>query len=288
MLGHEPRSSADRDLIRDQQRDTWDHFSTGWRKWDPTVLGWLGPFGVALIRQSNVRDDSQVLDVAAGTGEPGLTVAALVPRGRVVLTDLSERMLAVAADNASRRGAHNAETRACDAAALPFPDASFDAVLCRFGFMFFPDVEAAAKELVRVGKPGARVCAAVWAEPAKNPWATTIMGAIARHVVVPAPTLGSPHLFRCASAGFMREVFTQAGLRDIVEDEVSCDLVVATPQEYWELMTDIAAPVVAQLNKVDEAARELVHVEVLKLAQQSFRDGSVRLRSTAAVVSGTC
>ena len=101
-MNTETRPSSNLDQIRDQQRETWDRFSTGWKKWDAMVLGWLAPYGEAMIRHAKLREDSNVLDVAAGTGEPGLTAAARVPRGRVTVTDLAERMLAVTAENAAR------------------------------------------------------------------------------------------------------------------------------------------------------------------------------------------
>ena len=85
----------------------------------------------------------------------------------------------------------------------------------------------------------------------------------------------------------MRAVFAEAGLRDIAEEEVSCDMVIDTPERYWEFMTDIAAPVVAGLAKADEAARERIRVEVLDLARQFLRDGVVRMPSTATVIVGT-
>ena len=88
--------SAAADNIRDQQRTIWDQFSAGWRKWDAEVLGWHAPFGDALIEEARLRPDSAVLDVACGTGEPGLTAAGLVPEGSVTLTDISEGMLRVA------------------------------------------------------------------------------------------------------------------------------------------------------------------------------------------------
>ncbi|MDP1929346.1 MAG: methyltransferase domain-containing protein [Thiobacillus sp.] len=286
-MNTETRTSPNLDQIRDQQRETWDKFSAGWKKWDAMVLGWIAPFGEAMIRHANLREDSNVLDIAAGTGEPGLTAAALVPRGRVMVTDLAEHMLAVAAEKAAQRGLRNVETRVCDAGALPFADASVDAVLCRFGFMFFPDVAAAAREFARVARPGARISTAVWGEPAKNPWATIIMGTIARHVELPAAPPGSPGLFRCASSGFMRAVFAEAGLRDIAEEEVACDMIIDTPERYWEFMTDVAAPVMAGLARADETARERIRAEVLDLARQSLRDGVVRMRSTATVIVGT-
>lgn len=286
-MDQEPVDSPHLDRTREQQRDTWDQFSAGWKKWDAVVLNWIDPFGAAMIRRSELHDDFHVLDVAAGTGEPGLTAAALVPHGAVMLTDLAERMLAVAVENAANRGLHNVQTRRCDAGAMPFLDASFDAVLCRFGYMFFPDIAAAARETVRVARPGARICAAVWSEPPKNPWATTIMGVIGRHVAIPAPPAGAPGLFRCASQGFMSGVFADAGLHDIAEEEVSCDLVLTTPQQYWAFMTDVAAPVVSGLAMADEATRERIRVEVLESVQGARRDGSVRLQSTATVIVGT-
>jgi ubiquinone/menaquinone biosynthesis C-methylase UbiE len=275
------------DAIRDQQRDTWDRFSAGWKKWDKLVLGWLAPFGDAMLRLAKLREDSHVLDVAAGTGEPGLTAAATVPLGKVTVTDLSERMLAVAAENATRRGLTNFETKVCDAGALPFGDASFDTVLCRFGFMFFPDVALAAREFARVAKPGARVCAAVWSGPDKNPWATTIMSTIARHVDMPTPPPGSPGLFRCAQAGMMRHAFEEAGLKDLREEDVSSMMTHASPETYWNFMTDIAAPVVAGLAKADAATQAKIRDEVLSLARQATQEGKVRLRSTATIIVGT-
>ncbi len=65
--------SSNRDQIRDQQRDTRDRSSAGWKSWDDLVLGWLAPFGSTMIRRAGWREDSEVLDVAAGTGEAGLT-----------------------------------------------------------------------------------------------------------------------------------------------------------------------------------------------------------------------
>ncbi|MGC4106966.1 MAG: methyltransferase domain-containing protein [Thermomicrobiales bacterium] len=157
------------DQIRDQQHEIWNRFSGGWKKWDGLILRWPAPFGDAMIRNAGLREDSRILDVAAGTGEPGLTAAAHAHRGSVMMTDLSERMLAVATENARRRGLGNIDTRICDADTLPFEDARFDAVLCRFGFMFFPDMSTAAREMARVAKPGARIVAAVWGAPEKIP-----------------------------------------------------------------------------------------------------------------------
>jgi SAM-dependent methyltransferase len=272
--------------MRDQQRDTWNRFAPGWKSWDATVGDWLTPVGEAMISHLDVHASSTVLDVATGTGEPGLSVAALIPRSRVTLTDLSEQMLAVAADRAGHRKLNNVHTRVCDAGALPFPDASFDAILCRFGFMFFPDVAAAATEFARVARPGARVVAAVWGKADKNPWATTIMGTIARHVALAAPAPEAPGLFRCASDGYLPDVLARAGFDDIIEQEVPFALVHDTPERYWDFMTDVAAPVVAGLALADEAPQMRIRAEVLDLARQHVQGGHVQMPSNATVVTG--
>ena len=53
--------SASADWIKDQQRSTWDEFSTGWRKWDAEVLKWHAPFGEAVIAEARLRPEAAVL-----------------------------------------------------------------------------------------------------------------------------------------------------------------------------------------------------------------------------------
>jgi SAM-dependent methyltransferase len=272
--------------IRNQQHATWNKFSAGWKKWDGHVLPWLAPAAEALLEAARLRPASYVLDVASGTGEPGLSAAARCPQGRVVITDLAEKMLSVAEENAARRGLTNVETRLADAGALPFADGTFDAVIARFGFMFFPDVAGAAREFARVARPGARVTTAVWAAPEKNAWATTIMSTIAKHVDLPPPPPGAPGLFRCAAPGYMGGVFRDAGLRDVTDKEVAVPIQFDEPEAYFTFMNEVAAPVVAGMAKADEAARARIKAAVLGLAAAQAKGGKVRLDGTAIVITG--
>jgi SAM-dependent methyltransferase len=116
----------------------------------------LGPVGAAMIGRLGIAGDQQHLDIAAGTGEPGLTVARLAPAGHVVLTDLAAEMLGIAARRADAQGITNVETTVCSADDLPFGDAAFDSVSVRFGYMFFPDLAKATVEFARCsGRAGA-------------------------------------------------------------------------------------------------------------------------------------
>lgn len=272
--------------ISAQQRQTWDTFSPGWKKWDAHVQGWLAPVGEALIRSAGLQETSHLLDVAAGTGEPGLSAAGIVSMGRVTATDLSERMLEVATENAARRGIRNFEARQCDVGAMPFSDASFDAVTCRFGFMFFPDIRVGLDEMIRVSKAGARICSAVWGVPDSNPWATTIMSTIAAHVEIPPVPAGAPGLFRCAASGFMATAYREAGLGNVVETEIAGEVEFDSPEQYWRFMTEIAAPVVAGLARADESTREDIRRTVLDRVRHSSAGGKPRFRWSARVVAG--
>ena len=79
-------STAANEQVRDQQRNVWNTFSGGWKKQDDFVFEWLRPVGAKLIEQVGLRDGYVVLDAATGTGEPGLSAAALVGSGRVIGT----------------------------------------------------------------------------------------------------------------------------------------------------------------------------------------------------------
>jgi ubiquinone/menaquinone biosynthesis C-methylase UbiE len=180
------------DEIRDAQRAAWAGLSASWEKWDSVIMDQLGPVGAAMIERLDIAEDGQYLDIASGTGEPGLSIARLSPGGRVVLTDLAPEMLDVANRRAGAQGVANIETKVCSADDLPFDDATFDSVSVRFGYMFFPDMTKATAEFARVLKPGGRLCSSVWVKPEENPWTTIALQAIATEAVVAPPDPNGP------------------------------------------------------------------------------------------------
>jgi ubiquinone/menaquinone biosynthesis C-methylase UbiE len=272
--------------IRQQQKETWNKFSPGWKKWDDLTMDFLKPMGDEIIGLLDPKDTHAVLDVAAGTGEPGLTIATKLNGGKVTITDLAEEMLAIARENATRRGITNIETRACDVCEMPFDDNTFDAISCRFGFMFFPDMLLAAKEMVRVLKPGGKIATSVWGIPEKNFWVTAVMGTIHKNMELPAPPPGAPGMFRCAKDGLISDLFSQAGLKNISQKEVAGKLNCLSTYVYWGMMTEVVAPVVAALGQAEEAMKEKIKKEVYHAVNQKFPDGNVRIDSSALVIGG--
>jgi ubiquinone/menaquinone biosynthesis C-methylase UbiE len=272
--------------IREEQKKSWNKFSPGWKKWDALFMDFLKPTGDEIIHLLDLKDKDVVLDVAAGTGEPGLTIASRVKGGKVFITDLAEDMLAIARENAWQREITNIETRSCDVCDLPFADNTFDAISCRFGFMFFPDMLLATNEMVRVLKPGGRIATSVWNVPEKNFWITATMGTINRNMELTPPPPGAPGMFRCAKDDLISNLFLQAGLKNISVKEVTGSLDCKTADVYWNVMTDLAAPVVAALNKADEAIKEKIKREVYQAVNQKYPDGNVLIDSSALVIYG--
>jgi len=275
------------DEIRDAQRVTWAGLSAGWEKWDSVIMEQLGPVGAAIIERLDVADDQQHLDIASGTGEPGLTLAKLAPKGHVVLTDLAAEMLDIAMRRANAQGITNVDTKVCSADDLPFDDATFDSVSVRFGYMFFPDVAKATAEFTRVLKPGGRLCSSVWIKPEENPWTSIAMQAIASEAVLAPPDPDGPNMFRWAAPGCISALYEAAGLRDVAEWDVDVELVTQSPAEYWEMISEHVSLAVAALQQVDESARERIAETVIAEVGIYEVDGKVRVPGLARCIVGT-
>lgn len=272
--------------IRNQQRESWNKFSPGWKKWDKLLMDFLKPVGDEIIRLINPKETDIILDIAAGTGEPGLTIASKSNGCKVIITDLSEEMLEIARENAKLRNIANIETHHCDVCELPFQDNTFDNISCRFGFMFFPDMSLAVNEMIRVLKPFGKIAAAVWNVPQKNFWVTAIMDTIRNNIDFPQPPPGAPGMFRCSKDGLMKELFNQAGLKNVTQHEVKGKLRCNTAEVYWKMMTDVGAPIVAILNKTDEVLKEKIKNEVFQAVNDKFSDENVIIESSALVICG--
>ena len=260
--------------IRENQQASWNKFSPGWEKWDAFNMRFLQPMGEAIVDYLQIREEDIVLDIATGTGEPGLTIATLAKKGKVTGTDLAEDMLTIAAANAAQKGISNYTTLQADSCELPFANNTFDAISCRMGFMFFPDMELAAREMLRVLRPGGSMATSVWGAPAKNGWIGTMMKAVSQHIELPPPIPGAPGMFRCAAPETMSALLTQAGFKKVTEKEITAKVTYESADQYWEMMMDVAAPVVAALSKVDEMTKSRVKTTLFGLLEKYAPAGS--------------
>lgn len=135
------------------------------------------PYAADLVNRMVSRSPAHVLEIAAGTGVVTRALASALPDSvSIVATDLNQAML----DQASRVKTNRAvEWRQADAMQLPFQDGTFDAVLCQFGVMFFPDKAKAFAEARRVLRPGGVFIFNLWDRIEENEFADTVTTALA-------------------------------------------------------------------------------------------------------------
>lgn len=137
------------------------------------------PYAADLVKRLAPRSPRRVLEVAAGTGVVTRALASGLPEGvSIVATDLNQPMLDQAAAIGTRRPV---EWRQADAMQLPFPDGGFDAVVCQFGVMFFPDKAKALAEARRVLRPGGVLIFSAWDRIEDNEFAddvTTVLASL--------------------------------------------------------------------------------------------------------------
>jgi ubiquinone/menaquinone biosynthesis C-methylase UbiE len=170
------------------------------------VPAFFAQWAPTLCRAAGVASGRRVLDVACGTGVVARGAAEITGPGNVVGVDLNEAMLAVA-----RRVAPAIDWRQGDAADLPFPDASFDAVLCQMALMFFPDRAGAITDMARVTRPGGAVAILVPGALAEQPAYAPFVEMATQRAGAEARTLLSSY-FACGDFDALTGLFERAGL----------------------------------------------------------------------------
>src|ERR1700730_1611389 len=135
------------------------------------------PYAEDLANRLAALNAERVLETAAGSGiVTRALVRSLSTSASIVATDLNQPML----DHAAKRvPSSRVSWQQADAQALPFPDGAFDAVVCQFGVMFFPDKQKAYREARRVLKPGGRFIFNVWDGIEHNEFADLVNAAVA-------------------------------------------------------------------------------------------------------------
>jgi SAM-dependent methyltransferase len=142
-------------VVDDSERRWVDDMAVAYDRWlGPAVFQ---PFADDLADRVAARSPDRILEVAAGTGRLTNTIGDRLPGASVTATDLSSAMVEY-----GRVAAPGASWQPADAGDLPFDDASFDAVACQFGMMFFPDRQATFAEIRRVTAPSGRFLANTW------------------------------------------------------------------------------------------------------------------------------
>ena len=178
----------------------------------------LGPlifvdYAADIARRVAAGNPARVLETAAGTGIVTRKLLDALPAGvHLTATDLNPPMLEIA--RTKFRAGEQVEFQPADAMALPFADASFDAVVCQFGLMFFPDKAKSCSEVYRVLAPGGRFVFSVWDSHRYNPFGRIAYEVPARFFPADPPQFYNVP-FSCHQIDPIKELLIAADFSDI-------------------------------------------------------------------------
>ncbi len=270
------------------QLQEWNAVADGWRKWWEVIESGAQQVSDRMLEMAEVQPAQRVLDVATGIGEPAVSAARRVgSAGYVVATDQSPFMLEIARGRATTLGLHHMEFKEMDAEGLDFSEGSFDAVLCRWGLMFLPDLSAALNRIWRSLAPGGRMAATVWDVPPKVPMVSLAMGVIQSMFQPPPPPRGTPNPFALADTSILEQGLTGAGFTDIKTERMTVMVEFPSAKGYTDFLQDIAPPVRAMLaNQPEEKQREAWAAIANAAGQFSDGSGVVRMPNEAILMAG--
>jgi SAM-dependent methyltransferase len=237
-----------------------------------------------LLERAALRPGEAVLDIATGPGTVARLAADQVgPTGRVVGTDFSEAMIAIARAKPALPGAASIDYIVSPAAPLAVEDGAFDVITCQQGLQFFPDRPTAVREMHRALKPGGRVAAAVWRELGFQPYFAAMDSALRESLPDrQAEPYGLP--FRWPKASDLAAALTGQGFTDVSLAEVRRPLTFEGGMRQ-AFAAVAASPVATTVAGLDAEARARLWSAAQRRLAPLVIDGQVRTHMVSNIVT---
>ena len=266
----------------------WEVSSQYWNKHQALIEKIYAPLSRTLMEEAHIVSGQAVLDVGGGSGEPSLMIAPVVGEsGSVTYTDPAAGMVKAARAEAERRGLLNIQFHQCPAEQLPFSDASFDVGVGRLSVMFFPDVVAGLREVLRVVKPGGHVSFLVWASKEVNPFFSVVTEILDRFVPAEPEAEDAPAAFRFAAPGKLAKLLREAGATSVTERtlEFSIEAPISVEQ-FWELRTEMSDTFRNKLARLVPDQVGAIKYTVQKKCASYFKTGGMVFPGQVLLVTG--
>jgi ubiquinone/menaquinone biosynthesis C-methylase UbiE len=292
--------SFDANKFKSAQRQGWDNAASGWKNWWQVIEKGAQKINDRLIDLAKIKQGDRVLDLATGIGEPAVTAAKKLvgSQGHILAVDISTQMLIIARKRAASLGLQNIEFKECDIESLQLQPLSFDAVLCRWGLMFLPNLDNTLKNIFDALKEGGggKLATAVWSSQSKTPFVGFPMSIILRELNVPSPNISMDstnlNLGPCSLAdkNILKNSLGKAGFKDIQIETQNVTFEFASANDYVNHVRDIAAPLKSLLDKEPLNRQDEIWKVVAKEVKDNFTnqaDGSVIMNNECICFAGT-
>jgi SAM-dependent methyltransferase len=270
---HDRDATSAAEEYRRRSTRNWETAAAGWESERDRVARMGRPITEWLVAHLELEPGLTVLELATGTGDVGLAVAAALDGGRVIMSDRSQGMVDAAGRAVAAAGARNAEVRRLDAEALDLPDASVDRVVCRFAYMLIPDRAAAFAETRRVLRPGGRLAFAVWASADRNAWATTLWDVLEGRTDLPPTPPGGPGMFALGDPATVTALVESAGFSVQAAEHIAVAWTYPDWDAYWRAQASLNGGLTRLLPTLSDGERDEL-VAAVKNAMEPFRDGT--------------
>jgi SAM-dependent methyltransferase len=272
----------------DRVRKGWSGSACYWKKHTALVRRMFAPVTRAMIEEAQIEAGQSVLDLAGGTGEPSLAIAKSVGSGLVVCTDITPGMVIAAKSESEVQGLNNLHVLQCSAERLPFISNAFDRIVSRFGVMFFENPSAASIAMLRVVRPGGRLCFATWGPAESNPFFRLVTDAVSHYVETLPEEPDAPGAFRFAEAGTLAKILQDAGVVDVRERFLNFRIKAPLPLEgFWKLRYDLSDSLREKAGRIPAEALERLKDEVEVASRQYVNSGQMNFPARALIVTGS-
>ncbi|CAN5507040.1 hypothetical protein BH18THE2_BH18THE2_42210 [soil metagenome] len=282
-------SILDSKQYKESQRQGWDSVAEGWQKWWNTIEVGADKVSHRLIELAEIKPGSRVLDIATGIGEPSVTAAKHVGNsGHVLATDISPQMLSIAKQRAISLGLQDViEFKEGDTETINLPT-SFDAVFCRWGLMFLPDLRTGLSNIYSSLVDGGHLAAAVWSSPERVPFISLVINTVSKETHKPALPTGIPGPFILADENALKDSLTKSGFGDVVIEKMNVTFTFDSAEAFTSYQWDTAFPLHAMLaNETQERREEILKAVTEEARKYAESTGSVKLSNEAICVVGT-
>ena len=245
----------------------------------------LRPFADGLFSAARLREGERILDVGCGCGATTLEAARRVgPEGRAVGLDISAIMLTRARERARDLGLANTAFELVDAQSEAIPMGEFDAIISRFGVMFFSHPELAFRNLLSAARHGGRLAFVCWQKIDANPWMLLPTLAAMQHVTVRRPADPySPGPFAFADAERVRGLMETAGWRNVSISRFEIPFASGgggSLDDAVDFMMEMG-PAAQALREADAATRARARQSIYETMKPYERNGAVLMDAAA-------